>query len=90
MISTRRPSSEPSRRNARSAVTPATGTAAARPNSTSSGSIASSAVSTARSSAHAPDQPKVTTRVPDGGPDPSSAADSTTPEASKPGTPPGA
>jgi hypothetical protein len=46
-------------------------------------------VSTARSSAHAPDQPKVTTRVPGGGPEPSLAAEITTPDASNPGTAPG-
>ena len=64
-MSTRRPTSEPSWRSARNAVTPATGMAAAMPRSTPSGTIAISAVSTDRCSAHAPDQPNVTTRVPD-------------------------
>ncbi len=86
VIRTRRPTSEPNLRNARNAVTPATGMAAAIPSSTSSGTTASSAVSTARRSAHPPDQPKVTTRVPGGGPEPSAAADNTTPDASNPGT----
>src|SRR5918995_143944 len=40
--------------------------------------------------AHAPDQPNVTTRVPAGGPEPSGAAARTTPDASNPGTAPGA
>ena len=90
MISTRRPTSEPSWRSARSAVTPATGIAAATASSTSSGTTASSPVSTARSSAHAPDQPKVTTRVPAGGPDPSVGGGEHDPGRIEPGTAPGA
>jgi hypothetical protein len=66
-------------------VPPATGSAAAATRSTPSGTTASSAVSTARSSAHAPFQPKVTTRDPTCGPEPSAAAATTTPVASQPG-----
>ena len=86
VTSTRCPTTEPSRRSARSAVTPATGTAAAIPRSTLSGTTASSATSTALRSAHAPDHPNVTTRLPAGGPRRSLAGAITTPDASNPGT----
>jgi hypothetical protein len=86
VTSTRRPMNGPRRRRACSAVTPATGRALAAPRSTEPGSTASSAVSAARSSAQAPRHPKVTTRVPAGGPAPLAAGVLTTPAASHPKT----
>jgi hypothetical protein len=83
--SSRRPISGPAVRSRRSAVSPASGSAAAVVAGTASGSTASEEVGTAASCAHPACGGWPTTVRPSAGPDPSAAARTTTPATSFPG-----
>src|SRR5215212_4300992 len=84
-----RPSRPPPFSRAYSAVRPATGSVAACPNGTFSGSSAREFVGTVTSSAQAAEGRRPTTRAPAGGPVSLAASRSTVPARSQPGLKPG-